>query len=130
MQRSRNFLEDTDRSKIRMKKRSLILSAASAILALFSAILLFAALVWASDQPWKGKPYQQWDDKDVERVFTDSPWARTTTITRTWLPISEKDLPNDTVAGPDTAHPPTLDRSSQTSVSGELYLYLHCASPP
>ncbi len=111
-----------------MKKRSLILSAASAILALFSAILLFAALVWASDQPWKGKPYQQWDDKDVERVFTDSPWARTTTITRTWLPISEKDLPNDTVAGRDRALPATLERSSETSVGGELNLYVYWAS--
>src|SRR5260370_10675110 len=125
MQRSRNFLEDKDRSKIGMKKRSLILSAASEIRAIFSAILLFAALVWASDQPWKGKPYQQWDDKDVERVFTDSPWARTTTITRTWLPISEQDLPNDTVAGRDRALPATLERSSETSVGGELNLYVY-----
>jgi hypothetical protein len=111
-----------------MKRRSLIFSRARGILALFSATLLFAALVWASDPPWKGKPYQQWDDKDVERVFTDSPWARTTTITRTWLPISDKDLPNDTVAGRDRALPGTLDRSSETSVGGELSLYAYWAS--
>ncbi len=111
-----------------MKERSLILSFVSGILALFSATLLFATLVWASGPPWKGKPYQEWDDKDVERVFTDSPWARTTTITRTWLPISEKDLPNDTVAGRYRAVPGTLDRSSETSVGGELNLYVYWAS--
>jgi hypothetical protein len=111
-----------------MKKRSFILCGARGVLALFSATLLFAALVWASDPPWKGKRYQEWDDKDVERVFTDSPWARTTTITRTWLPISEKDLPNDTVAGRDRALPATLDRSSETSVGGELNLYVYWAS--
>jgi hypothetical protein len=111
-----------------MKKRGLILSGASGILAIFSATLLFAALVWASDPPWKGKPYQQWDDKDVERVFTDSPWARTTTITRTWLPISQKDLPNDTVAGRDRPLPGTVERSAETSVGGELILYAYWAS--
>jgi hypothetical protein len=111
-----------------MKRRSLILYVASEILAIFSATLLLAALVWASDPPWKGKPYQQWDDKDVERVFTDSPWARTTTITRTWLPISAKDLPNDTVAGRDRPLPATLDRSSETSVGGELNLDVYWVS--
>jgi hypothetical protein len=111
-----------------MKKRGLVLSSVSGFLALFSATLFVAALVWASDPPWKGKPYQQWDDKDVERVFADSPWARATTITRTWVPISEKDLPNDTVAGRDRALPATLDRSSETSVGGELNLYVYWAS--
>src|SRR5437762_10045856 len=52
-------------------------------------LIVFAPLAGASDPPWKGKPYQQWDDKDIERVFTDSPWARTTTVTRTWLPLTE-----------------------------------------
>lgn len=60
----------------------------------FLAFLVVTSLALAADPPWKGKPYQQWDDKDVQRVFTDSPWARKGTITRTWAALSEKDLPN------------------------------------
>jgi len=40
------------------------------------AILLVAVMAWASD-PWKEKPYQQWDMKDTVKVMNDSPWART-----------------------------------------------------
>ena len=47
----------------------------------FFTFLLVTSLALASDPPWKGKPYQQWDDKDIQRVFADSPWARKTTIT-------------------------------------------------
>ena len=59
---------------------------AAAIL-LFTA-LVFAALALASDPPWKGKPYDQWTDKDLEKIFTDSPWARIGTVTRTWTPLT------------------------------------------
>lgn len=52
---------------------------------LFTA-LIFAALALASDPPWKGKPYDQWTDKDLEKIFTDSPWSRIGTVTRTWAP--------------------------------------------
>ncbi|MEE8200320.1 MAG: hypothetical protein V3R29_04045 [Candidatus Acidoferrales bacterium] len=38
-------------------------------------ILLTATLLWAGD-PWKAKPYTEWTEKDVEKVLTDSPWAR------------------------------------------------------
>lgn len=51
-------------------------------------ILVFAALALASDPPWKGKPYDQWTDKDLEKIFTDSPWSRIGTVTRTWAPLT------------------------------------------
>ena len=57
------------------------------------AALTFAALAWASDPPWKGKPYDQWTDKDVEKIFMDSPWSRIGTVTRTWAPLTSKDVP-------------------------------------
>ena len=44
------------------------------------AILLVAVMAWASE-PWKEKPYQQWDMKDTEKVMNDSPWARTIQVT-------------------------------------------------
>lgn len=54
---------------------------------LFTA-LIFAALALASDPPWKGKPFDQWTDKDLEKIFTDSPWSRIGTVTRTWAPVT------------------------------------------
>jgi len=45
-------------------------------------VSLAAALpvpAWAAD-PWT-KPPSQWNDKDVQRILTDSPWSKTVTIT-------------------------------------------------
>jgi hypothetical protein len=39
-------------------------------------ILMAASLIWAANDPWKSKPYQQWDDKDLRRIFNESPWAK------------------------------------------------------
>lgn len=55
------------------------------------ATLAFVAIALASDPPWKGKPYDQWTDKDLEKIFTDSPWARIATVTRTWAPLTSKE---------------------------------------
>jgi len=68
-------------------------------IASFFTFLMVASPVLASDPPWKGKPYQQWDDKDIQRVFSDSPWARKTTITRTWSAVSQKDAQNPQLPG-------------------------------
>jgi hypothetical protein len=97
-------------------------------LVFFAAAVIFAALAWAGDEPWKGKPYQQWDDKDVERVFLSSPWSRVTTVTRTWLPISSKDLPDKIISGAGRQVPTEIERSSETSVGGELNFYVFWAS--
>jgi hypothetical protein len=45
-----------------------------------AAILAAASLLWAANDPWKSKPYQQWDDKDIRRIFNDSPWAKVVQI--------------------------------------------------
>lgn len=39
------------------------------------AVFLLAANLSAGD-PWKDKPYKQWDEKEVRKVLTDSPWAK------------------------------------------------------
>ena len=49
--------------------RKSILSAAT--------LLIAASLIWASGDPWKTKPYQQWDAKDIQKIFNDSPWSKT-----------------------------------------------------
>jgi hypothetical protein len=50
-----------------------------------SVALLLAALVWAGDDPWKAKPYQQWDAKDVRKVLDASPWARSVQVEAPWI---------------------------------------------
>src|SRR5579862_4152677 len=53
---------------------------------LFLAVtfLSVAALAWAGDTPWKDKPYDQWDQKDVTKILSDSPWAKTLRVDATW----------------------------------------------
>ena len=45
--------------------------AAVVVLGLGSALLL-----WAGD-PWKEKPWTEWTQKDVDKIFDDSPWGQT-----------------------------------------------------
>ncbi len=47
--------------------------------------LLLAALVWAGGDPWKSKPYQQWDAKDVRKVLDASPWAHSVQVEAPWI---------------------------------------------
>ncbi|MFZ0878549.1 MAG: hypothetical protein WA002_03580 [Candidatus Acidiferrales bacterium] len=46
--------------------------------------ILLATLAWAASDPWKDKPYQQWDSRDVQRVLDDSPWARVIRVNAEW----------------------------------------------
>lgn len=51
------------------------------------ASLIVAAVMFASTEPWKSKPYQQWNDEDIQKIFTDSPWSRKVTVEGTWRPV-------------------------------------------
>ena len=62
-------------------------------LSLVFAVALCAALLFADNKPWKSKPFQQWDAKDVQQIMTRSPWVRVTTVPRSWLSAAEKDVP-------------------------------------
>jgi hypothetical protein len=96
---------------------------ASAIFAFLLGVLLFSALGWASDPPWLGKPYQQWDDQDIQRIFTDSPWARVTPVIRNWAPLSIDELPN-LIAGAGRGLPSNPSENS----GGELNFFIFWAS--
>jgi len=48
------------------------------------AVLAVAAIAFAASDPWKSKPYQQWDEKDVQKVLSDSPWAKVVQVDATW----------------------------------------------
>ncbi|HEY7336021.1 MAG TPA: hypothetical protein VH639_14125 [Bryobacteraceae bacterium] len=43
-------------------------------------LLFIAALaLWAADF-WQAKPFTSWDQKEVQKILTDSPWARKLTV--------------------------------------------------
>jgi hypothetical protein len=84
--------------------------------ALFSGclVLLLAALVWAGGDPWKSKPYQQWDAKDVRKVLDASPWAHSVQVEAPW--ISGGDAGSTDSGG--TSSQPGPARSGQSPRSG------------
>ncbi|MGB2620802.1 MAG: hypothetical protein WA857_20020 [Candidatus Acidiferrum sp.] len=106
-----------------MTRRMSSLFSAFAIVVPCSVALLLAALAWASDPPWLGKPYQQWDDQDIQRIFTDSPWARVTPVIRNWVPLTSDELPN-LIGGADRG----LPTSPSDASSGELNFFVFWAS--
>jgi len=48
------------------------------------AFLILAGFAWASNEPWKTKPYQQWDKADLEVILNDSPWVKKVVVDVTW----------------------------------------------
>jgi hypothetical protein len=49
------------------------------------ACVAFAAAVWAANDPWKDKPYQQWDSKDLQVIFQNSPWSHVVRVDAPWV---------------------------------------------
>lgn len=41
-------------------------------------------LAWAGNEPWKTKPYQQWDQKDIQQVLNNSPWGKVESVPASW----------------------------------------------
>lgn len=69
------------------------------------AVALFTAICWASGDPWKDKPYAQWDDKDIQRIITNSPWARNVTVSADWAASSMPTAGGGGYGGGPTAQP-------------------------
>src|SRR5689334_6618222 len=42
-------------------------------------LLLFALCMWAADF-WTTKPFTEWNDKEVSKILTDSPWSAKVTV--------------------------------------------------
>jgi hypothetical protein len=43
-------------------------------------ILMFAAATALASDPWDSKSYERWTSKDVRKILSDSPWAKTVTV--------------------------------------------------
>lgn len=51
---------------------------------LATAFLVLGGLAWASNEPWKSKPYQRWDKTDIAAVLYNSPWVKKVVVDVTW----------------------------------------------
>ena len=56
-------------------------------------LLVLAVFAWASNDPWKDKPYQQWDPKDIQHVLSNSPWSKTVQVDAKWEPQGTQQAP-------------------------------------
>ena len=102
--------------------------------------MISANLASTGNKPWMSKPYDAWDDKDIRSIMTQSPWVQTTTIERTWLPVSAVDVaPQALIDGGVRAFPkdaPNLSgaspamtvRASESSTRGDLEVYVSWVS--
>lgn len=86
---------------------------------LLLTLLLAAALLSAADKPWKAKTYQQWDEKDLQAILSDSPWVRVTPIQRTWLSVAEKDVVGDPQIAGSVRQVPAAGTSQGAARAGE-----------
>jgi len=48
------------------------------------AIVILASLAWAAGDPWKSKPFMQWDEKDIRKILNDSPWSKAVQVPAAW----------------------------------------------
>ena len=78
-----------------------------------SVMIVLAAVVFAGNDPWKAKPYQQWDEKDVRKILGDSPWSKVIQVDATWK--NRKDLSAD-----DSIQPPATTTPAPAGKMGQL----------
>lgn len=76
--------------------------------------MAMAAIVWASNDPWKSKPYQQWDQKDVQKILQDSPWSKTIRVDANWESRSNMSEPSS----PSEMPRPNSGEAPQGSAAG------------
>lgn len=58
---------------------------------------LAGILAWAGDDPWKAKPYAQWNEQDVTEVLQASPWAKVVQASGAWHPFDSRAVDNSTL---------------------------------
>ncbi len=93
------------------KDISLFVPRFSKVVKAMLACLILTTLVWAGGDPWKAKPYQQWDANDVKKIFSDSPWSKVVQISATWKPT-------ETSAGAAPAEPQSSGGGARTGGVG------------
>jgi hypothetical protein len=95
---------------------------------LLFALLTAAALLQASNDPWKNKPYQQWTEQEINGIFQESPWSHTITVTRMWIPLVNRDLPQGPLAGTGRSMPGTPEQATDVARGGDVRFFISWVS--
>lgn len=100
----------------------------------FLAVLIATAL-YSGIEPWKSKPYTQWDEKDVAVVLETSPWAKVNILfagpTAVPLPAGVDNTVANSPTGVSSSHvnpasataPPQLDGGSPENATAPSRRY-------
>jgi len=70
------------------------------------AVVILATLAWAGGDPWKSKPFAQWDEKDIRKILNDSPWSKVIAVPAAWSTGGEA------TGAPDPNHPSATQEHS------------------
>src|SRR5580700_5741403 len=81
-----------------------------------SVVMVLAAAVLAGNEPWKAKPYQQWDEKDVRKILGDSPWSKVIQVEANWK--NSKDIANSNPAQQTPTGTPATSGKMGTPATG------------
>jgi hypothetical protein len=81
-----------------------------------SVVMVLAAAVLAGNEPWKAKPYQQWDEKDVRKILGDSPWSKVIQVEANWK--NSKDIANGNPAQQTPTGAPATSGKMGTPATG------------
>lgn len=68
---------------------------------------LCAMLAWAGE-PWRQKPYTQWNNGEVAQILSDSPWAKQVRVIPIWQSQQSSNLENQ----------PTFNRNPMAAATG------------
>jgi hypothetical protein len=73
----------------------------------FVAFVFLAGLTLAAGDPWKSKPFAQWDEKDVKKILTDSPWSKVVQVPAAWSTGGESQgVPDPNLSNATQEHSP------------------------
>lgn len=61
-----------------------------------TGFLVLGGLVRASNEPWKSKPYQQWNNADLAAILFNSPWAKKVSVDVSWKRTASSGGPHQT----------------------------------
>lgn len=85
------------------------------------AVVLVTASLFAAGDPWKDKPYKQWDANDLRKILFDSPWAKQVSVVATWKPSAGSAITSvgANASAPGGAMGGNIERSAQDPSGAE-----------
>lgn len=73
-----------------------------------AAFVFLAGFALAAGDPWKSKPFGQWDEKDIRKILNDSPWSKVIQVPAAWKTADESGgVPGPVTSNANQGHSPS-----------------------